>query len=389
MGASLEIKLFNLIKETYKEIVDMRPEDGFSSPRDYELVTEVNKKSAILDKLQEAIRIINPDFNYEPSTKSYIDFSLNPRFDKDWKQKSEKSRFKDDGMRMKKKFENYDFNQDYLNTWRERSNVTDIKTILIPYVFNFRESDDKCKLIPSILKEIARRNLSDKKLFLFNIVESDVVIDREYGNIPYEELRHMFIYHSNLDIEPLGTKLKDYYLMVLTKSNNINGVRFFFKIIFDKEYLDDKKEQDLNMKSVNEDNIANMIKERIDNFELNVDINETGSIISYADGVAEVYGLKNVLVGELVEFDTEDRGIITQVNDISSTVVILGKGEKLDTGSSAKRLHKTIEPPFIGMSLEEAYKKFSSLSHLNTKEKRMYENNDTIKYFTKHRKKRK
>ena len=45
------------------------------------------------------------------------------------------------------------------------------------------------------------------------------------------------------------------------------------------------------------DEISSIIKERIDNFELNVDVNETGKIISYADGIAQVYGLKNVMDG--------------------------------------------------------------------------------------------
>ena len=58
----LEQKLYKLIKETYTEISDMSPEDGFSSPRDLELVTEVNKKGAILNHLQEAMRVINPQF---------------------------------------------------------------------------------------------------------------------------------------------------------------------------------------------------------------------------------------------------------------------------------------------------------------------------------------
>jgi F-type H+-transporting ATPase subunit alpha len=49
------------------------------------------------------------------------------------------------------------------------------------------------------------------------------------------------------------------------------------------------------------DEISSIIKERIDNFELNVDVNETGKIISYADGIAQVYGLKNVMAGEMVE----------------------------------------------------------------------------------------
>ena len=39
---------------------------------------------------------------------------------------------------------------------------------------------------------------------------------------------------------------------------------------------------------VQADEISSIIKERIENFELNVDINETGKIVSYADGIAQV-----------------------------------------------------------------------------------------------------
>ena len=48
----------------------------------------------------------------------------------------------------------------------------------------------------------------------------------------------------------------------------------------------------LNGCKIQADEISSIIKERIDNFELNVDVNETGKIISYADGIAQVYGLK-------------------------------------------------------------------------------------------------
>ena len=59
----IEIKLYYMIKELYREIGEMTPEDGFSSPRDLELAKQVNIKSAILDKLQEGMRVINPNFN--------------------------------------------------------------------------------------------------------------------------------------------------------------------------------------------------------------------------------------------------------------------------------------------------------------------------------------
>ena len=43
------------------------------------------------------------------------------------------------------------------------------------------------------------------------------------------------------------------------------------------------------------DEISSIIKERIENFDLSVDIEETGKVVSVADGVANVYGLKNVM----------------------------------------------------------------------------------------------
>ena len=58
-----ETSLYHLIKSLHEEIKNMRPDDGFSSPRDVTLVRDVNAKAAILDKLQEAMRIINPDFD--------------------------------------------------------------------------------------------------------------------------------------------------------------------------------------------------------------------------------------------------------------------------------------------------------------------------------------
>lgn len=59
----IEPQLLALIEELYEEILDMTPSDGFSSPRDIALVTAVNTKSAVLNKLQEAMRILNPKFS--------------------------------------------------------------------------------------------------------------------------------------------------------------------------------------------------------------------------------------------------------------------------------------------------------------------------------------
>ena len=59
---TLERTLFIMIEELNYEINAMTPKDGFSSPRDIALVAEVNKKAAILDYLQDGMRVINPGF---------------------------------------------------------------------------------------------------------------------------------------------------------------------------------------------------------------------------------------------------------------------------------------------------------------------------------------
>ncbi len=93
------------------------------------------------------------------------------------------------------------------------------------------------------------------------------------------------------------------------------------------------------------DEISSIIKERIDNFELNVDVNETGKIISFADGIAQVYGLKNVMAGELVEFENGAKGLASNLEEAAVGVVVLGSSEGLKEGTSCKRLGELLKVP--------------------------------------------
>nr|WP_315015792.1 F0F1 ATP synthase subunit alpha [uncultured Campylobacter sp.] len=93
------------------------------------------------------------------------------------------------------------------------------------------------------------------------------------------------------------------------------------------------------------DEISAIIKERIENFSLNVDVNETGKVISVADGVANVYGLKNVMAGEMVEFENGEKGMALNLEESSVGIVILGKTNGIKEGSSVKRLAKLLRVP--------------------------------------------
>ncbi len=104
------------------------------------------------------------------------------------------------------------------------------------------------------------------------------------------------------------------------------------------------------MAKIQADEISSIIKERIANFELNVDINETGKVVSLADGIAKVYGLTNVMAGEMVEFEDGNKGMALNLEEDSVGIVILGDASALREGSSVKRLNKLLKVP-TGKSL--------------------------------------
>jgi F-type H+-transporting ATPase subunit alpha len=96
---------------------------------------------------------------------------------------------------------------------------------------------------------------------------------------------------------------------------------------------------------INADEISSIIRERIENFELKVDINETGKVISIGDGIAKVYGLKNVMAGEMLEFENGEKGLAQNLEESTVGVVVLGKGKGIVENSTVKRLGKLLKVP--------------------------------------------
>ncbi|WP_353663052.1 F0F1 ATP synthase subunit alpha [Hydrogenimonas sp. SS33] len=99
------------------------------------------------------------------------------------------------------------------------------------------------------------------------------------------------------------------------------------------------------MSKLKADEISSIIKERIENFELSVDIDETGKVVSVADGIAQVFGLNNVMAGEMVEFEDGEKGMVLNLEESSVGIVILGKGVNVREGMSVKRLGQLLKVP--------------------------------------------
>jgi F-type H+-transporting ATPase subunit alpha len=72
------------------------------------------------------------------------------------------------------------------------------------------------------------------------------------------------------------------------------------------------------------DEISRIIRERINNFDQKVERAEIGTVISAGDGIAKIYGLDNIMAGELVEFSKDTYGMALNLEEESVGVVILG-----------------------------------------------------------------
>jgi F-type H+-transporting ATPase subunit alpha len=93
------------------------------------------------------------------------------------------------------------------------------------------------------------------------------------------------------------------------------------------------------------DEISSLIKERIENFEIKVDINEVGKVVSIGDGIAKAYGLSNVMAGEMVEFENGIKGMVLNLEESSVGIVVLGQYESIREGMSVKRLGQLLKIP--------------------------------------------
>jgi len=93
------------------------------------------------------------------------------------------------------------------------------------------------------------------------------------------------------------------------------------------------------------DEISSIIKERIENFEISVDINEVGKVVGVADGITSVYGLNSVMAGEVVEFETGVKGMVLNLEEANVGVVVLGSMAGIVEGMSVKRTGKLLSIP--------------------------------------------
>ena len=102
--------------------------------------------------------------------------------------------------------------------------------------------------------------------------------------------------------------------------------------------------------TIKPEEITNIIKERISNFETRLQVDEVGTVLTVGDGVARVFGLKNAMAGELVEFESGVKGMVLNLETNNVGVAILGTELGVKEGSTVKRTDKIVSVP-IGDAL--------------------------------------
>ena len=95
---------------------------------------------------------------------------------------------------------------------------------------------------------------------------------------------------------------------------------------------------------------SDILRNKIENFQFSAGFKEVGRVIKIGDGIAKVYGLDNVQVGELVEFDSGVKGIALNLEMDNIGVVVLGGSESIKEGSVVKGTGKIVEVP-VGKGL--------------------------------------
>ncbi len=104
------------------------------------------------------------------------------------------------------------------------------------------------------------------------------------------------------------------------------------------------------MAQIKADEITELLRQQIENFEQRIQVDEVGTVISLGDGIARVHGLDKVMAGELIEFPHGIAGLAMNLDEDQVGAVLLGDYTEIKEGDSVKRTGKIMSVP-VGEAL--------------------------------------
>lgn len=99
------------------------------------------------------------------------------------------------------------------------------------------------------------------------------------------------------------------------------------------------------MAHIRADEITNILRQEIENYESAVDVTEVGSVMSVGDGIARIHGLERVMAGEMIEFPHGVSGIAMNLEEDQVGAVLLGEPTMIREGDEVKRTGRIMAVP--------------------------------------------
>src|SRR6056297_595899 len=126
------------------------------------------------------------------------------------------------------------------------------------------------------------------------------------------------------------------------------------------------------MNKIKSDEIKEILEKQLEGYDKETDISEVGTVIEVGDGIAKVYGLKDAMASELVEFDSGLNGLILNLNENSVGIVVFGDTRMIKEGDKVKTTGKILQtkvgPELLGRVVNPLAEPLDGKGEINTSE---------------------
>jgi F-type H+-transporting ATPase subunit alpha len=129
--------------------------------------------------------------------------------------------------------------------------------------------------------------------------------------------------------------------------------------------------------SIRPDEVSSIIRQQIEQYDQEVKVSNVGTVLQVGDGIARIYGLQQVMAGELLEFEDGTVGIAQNLEEDNVGAVLMGDGINIQEGSSVSATGKIASIPvgdaMIGRVVDALARPIDGKGEIQTSETRLIE----------------
>jgi len=101
---------------------------------------------------------------------------------------------------------------------------------------------------------------------------------------------------------------------------------------------------------ISPEEITSILEKQIEDYKFKVISKEVGTVLQVGDGIARIYGLENVMAGEMIKFPEDVYGMVFNLEEDNVGCVILGNGKTVKEGDTVERTGRVVDVP-VGEAL--------------------------------------